>query len=279
MSEITAEPVWRNRMKSISCESRKIVFPDTNGDDISQDKEWCEVYLSGAPRRIRFHDYHRLYAIPGLYEQLFYERLKCSSPSRVARLLEDVLSDSESEMDDLRILDLGAGNGMVGDELHHRGSDMIVGVDIIEEAKEATLRDRPGIYDHYYVTDFTSLPDKVEQEIRGKRLNSLTTVAALGFGDIPSDAFLKALDMLETPGWLAFNIKEDFLDESDTSGFSKLIRFLSRERFIQPQAYRRYPHRLSITGEPLYYVAMVARKKADIPRELLNGHQLKKMVN
>jgi hypothetical protein len=51
-------------------------------------------------------------------------------------------------------------------------------------------------------------------------------VAALGFGDIPPLAFFAAVKQIRTDGWLAFNIKESFLDHSDQAGFSRLIREL-----------------------------------------------------
>ena len=53
-------------------------------------------------------------------------------------------------------------------------------------------------------------------------------------------------------------------------GFLPLIRRLVREEIIQFQAYRRYRHRLSITGKPLYYVAVVARKLEDVPDHFLS---------
>ena len=49
------------------------------------------------------------------------------------------------------------------------------------------------------------------------------------------------------------------------------LRDLTRQRVIQIQAYRRFRHRQSITGKPLYYVAMVARKLANLPDVLLAG--------
>ncbi|MFG0295767.1 MAG: methyltransferase, partial [Maioricimonas sp. JB045] len=67
--------------------------------------------------------------------------------------------------------------------------------------------------------------------------------------------------------------KEDFLREEDSSGFSKLIRQLSREELIQVQCYRRYQHRVSMTGEPLYYVAMIAQKLDEVPGELIEYWQ------
>jgi len=265
MQRHIAMPRWRKRIGEIPCSVEAIRLPTVDHGRISQDHEWCEVVVSGNRRRIRFHDYDRIYNIPGLYERLFYDHLKCCSPSRVVRLLADVVSDLGPDPDSLRVLDLGAGNGMVGDELHHLGVSKIVGVDIIPEAKEATLRDRPGLYDDYLVTDMTNLSPSEEERLRRENFNCLTTVATLGFGDVPTAAFTKALDLIGTSGMLAFNIKADFLRENDSTGFSRLIRQLSREEIIQIQAYCRYRHRMSISGHPLYYVAMVAKKLEDLP--------------
>ena len=265
------QPQWHKRMETIESVVDAIHLPDALGDEVDQDQEWCEAVIAGDKRRFRFHDYDRIYQVPGLYESLFYSKLKCCSPSRVVRLLTEMLHDFGGGIDKMRVLDVGAGNGMVGDELAARGATFLTGVDIIAEAREAAERDRPGIYDDYRVVDLTQLGEQEEERLRGHKFNCLTSVAALGYGDIPPAAFVKALDVIETPGWIAFTIKEDFLYEQDTSGFSKLIRTLSRERIVQIQAYRRYRHRLSITGEPLYYVAMVARKQCDLPDAILEN--------
>lgn len=243
-------------------------FPQPGGL-LDQDEEWCQVLIDGHWRRIRFHDYHEIYSIPGLYEALFYKQLKCCSPSRVATLLEDVLTDWPTTPADLRALDLGAGNGMVGEQLRGLEVQAVVGADLISEARDAAMRDRPGVYDDYIVGDITSLDDQEEQRIRDAELNTLSCVAALGYGDIPPQAFIKAANLVDTPGWLAFNIKENFLDDAeDNTGFSGLINRLMRERIIKMQAYRRYRHRFSVQGRPLHYVAVVATKEADIPLEL-----------
>jgi len=92
----------------------------------------------------------------------------------------------------------------------------------------------------------------------------------LGFGDIPPEVFAKALDLISADGWLAFNIHDGFLDHRDETGFSRLIRSLSQHEIIQIQALRRYRHRVSASGEPLYYVAMVARKLRDLPDEFMD---------
>lgn len=240
-------------------------FPK-RADRLEQNEEWCEAMIEGEWRTIRFHDYGSIFAVPGLYEALFYERLKCCSPARVVGLLSDVLSDSPQSGSDLRALDVGAGNGLVGHELRCLGAPLVIGVDLLPEARAAALRDRPGVYDDYLVADLTTLDEAQRLQLEQLRLNCMTCVAALGFGDIPTQAFLAAYDLIETSGWLAFNLRDNFLDESvDSTGFAGLIRRMRREGVIQVQAYRRYQHRLAASGAPLHYIAMVALKQAPVP--------------
>lgn len=257
------EPRWQERLEEIESPVESIRLPEADGE-VSQDEEWCEVVINGSRRRIRFHDYDEIYKVPGLYERIFYERLKCRSPSRVARLFADVLRDAAQRPEDLRVLDLGAGNGMLGDELRAHGIDFVVGVDVIAEAKEAAYRDRPGIYDDYLVVDLTDPDERARARLEAQRFNCLTCVAALGFDDIPPRAFLEALEIIETPAWLAFSIKESFVNDDADSPFASLIWDLQRDGVIRLEAYRRFPHRLSISGEPLHYVAVIARKLREL---------------
>lgn len=234
--------------------------------EVDQDEEFFDVEIHGQVQRIRFHDYHEIYQIPGLYEHLFYERLSCVSPRVVRELLAGELEDAGVDPASLRVLDVGAGNGMVGEEIAKLGVGHIVGVDIIPEAAMATERDRPGVYDDYFIVDLRDLDEAQRGEIAAHRLNCLLLVAALGFGDIPTAAFAAAYNLLETPSWLAFNIKEDFLDrDDDDTGFARLIRRMLTDGIIERRSERRYQHRLSVAGDPLHYLAIVAVKRADLP--------------
>jgi predicted TPR repeat methyltransferase len=183
--------------------------------------------------------------------------------------LEQEIEKSSFGLSELRVLDLGAGNGMMGERLAKLDVESIVGMDIIPEAAEATKRDRPGVYDGYHVADLTDLSESLRGKLEGEEFNCLTSVAALGFGDIPPQAFAEAYNLISTPGWVAFNIKETFLDERDTTGFSRLIRRMLRDGIMRARTKERYRHRLSITGDPLHYIAIIARKEADIPPSLV----------
>lgn len=243
-----------------------IEFPTTE-QSLEQDSEWCYVKRPGEGRRkIRFHDYEKIFVVPGLYEQLFYQELRCNSPRKVTELLLKAVAAGEDEVANLRVLDVGAGNGMMGEELsRHLQIDYCVGVDIIPEASQAAWRDRRSFYDDYYVSDLTKLDDFTRARLAGCRFNCMSCVAALGFGDIPIRAFAEAFNLVASSGWIVFNIRDSFLDPADDTGFCRLIRRLKEAGILESQVEERYCHRLNMRAEKLHYVGLVGRKRADIP--------------
>ena len=249
----------------------RIQFPAEQEHDLTQAEAYFNLVEEGKTRKIHFHDYDRIFSKPGLYEQLFYERLKCTSPKKVAELLRDSLISECVSCSELRVLDLGAGNGMMADQLRNLGVARIVGADILPEARDAAYRDRPTAYDDYVVADFTKLTDERRGELTEWRFDCLTSVAALGFGDIPPEAFFTAMKFLRTDGWVAFNIKETFLDHSDDAGFSRFIRELIFSEYLDVYQLERYTHRLSMEGVPLKYFALVGRLTASIPLDFLSS--------
>lgn len=259
MSEIFAETIRKGPYS--------IRFP--HNMQLDQDEEWCEVKIDGEWERVRFHDYHRVYQVPGLYETIFYRTLQCVSPNEVVNLFRSVLLERNIDPKDIRVLDFGAGNGMAGETLQSIGVRRIIGVDILEEAKRAAERDRPWVYDDFIVDDFTQPSSDTFEIVRALGPNCLVTVAALGYGDIPIAAFYHAFNMIDAPGWVAMNIKDDFLNSSSRSGFAGLINRLYEEEILQCEMYKRYCHRLNVSGERLYYIALVGKKLRSIPEELV----------
>ncbi len=248
-----------------------IRFPADNLTSASQSEAYFTIAEDGRERRILFHDYADIYNHPGLYEQLFYQRLKCTSPGKLTELLRDAATKADDDPTQMRVLDVGAGNGMVGELLVQHGAARVVGIDNIEEAERAADRDRPGAYDAYYVADLTRLSPALLGELRTWNFDAMTCVAALGFGDIPVAAFASAYNLIRDDGWIAFNIKETFLDSTDTSGFSQLVKRMVHDDYLKLHRLERYRHRLSIEGHMLYYYAVVGRKRRAIDDACLKG--------
>lgn len=252
--------MWKNQ-------DVRIHFPEVGA--VEQGEEFFWIERDGTREKVRFHDYDRIYEIPGLYEYMFYDRYRCNSPAVVCSLLKERLDECAEEDEDLCVLDLGAGNGMVGEQLVEIGAGAVVGIDIIEAAEEALDRDRPDLYDDYHIADMTRLPDDVRRALRDRNFNCMTSVAALGFDDIPPLAFANGYNLVSTPGWLAFNIKEDFMCAADSTGFCQLIERMVDDDVLEIQERRRYRHRLCQDGTPLYYYAVVGQKQQDIPPDML----------
>ena len=109
----------------------------------------------------------------------------------------------------LDILDVAAGNGIVGAEVRKQLADRpgirsLIGTDLLESARSAALRDRPNVYDDYVAADLT--------RPRDTQLPSSSDVvvicAALGFGDgdLPLEAVDGAMSLLRKGGLLAITV-------------------------------------------------------------------------
>lgn len=249
----------------------RIRFPNTVPHQLDQHQAYFQLEDDQGSHLIRFHDYHELYQRPGLYEQLFYQRLKCNSPQKVSQLLKQSIEADGGIMSELRVLDVGAGNGMVAEALYQYGVARIVGLDILPEALVAAERDHPGIYDRYYLLDLCQMKPEDREELQDWSFSAMTLVAALGYGDIPPEAFVNAFNLVEDHGWLAFNIKESFFRSDDRTGFSMLIRDLMNRGILEMRHIERYRHRISMDGKPLYYYAIIGRKTAPIDTETVKN--------
>ena len=90
----------------------RVQFPIVESEQLDQDEVYFYLHENGDRHRFRFHDYGAIYDRPGLYEQIFYDRLKCESPKKVASILRSAVEQAGDSSTTLRVLDLGAGNGI-----------------------------------------------------------------------------------------------------------------------------------------------------------------------
>lgn len=244
-------------------EKFKVFYPD-KADKLDQNKEFFTLETDEGSRRLRIHDYDQVYKVPGLYEEVVYDRLKCDSPQMVCSLLADEIKAVEGPGEELRALDFGAGNGIVGECLADKfDCESLVGLDIIPEAMDAAHRDRPDVYDDYFVMDLSEPTETDLQTLDKWNFNVLLTVAALGYGDIPTQGFINAFNLVENDGWVAFNIKDRFMSEDDDTGYHDTLKAIMGES-LETLKVEQYCHRLSMSGDPLHYYAVVGRKKDDI---------------
>jgi predicted TPR repeat methyltransferase len=240
-------------------------------DNLSQDQEYCFIndHTTNDIVRVGFHEYDKIYSIPGLYEHLFYDLLKCASPQKICELLSHAVQNDINVMKNLCVFDLGAGNGIVGEILQKQGVPKLYGMDIIPEAKAAAVRDRPNVYQKYYQADLTQLPPTMREELISKQLNCMVSAGSLGFGDISVKAFKEGLNLLANDAWVIFTIHSDFLSDNDCYGFCSFFHKIINLQIFELQHQETYCHRLSAKGDAIYYTAVLGKKLKDVPDTLI----------
>jgi SAM-dependent methyltransferase len=233
--------------------------PDRFGEVvIAPDEAWFEVDLESGRQRVGFHDYAAIYSEPGLYERIFIEELGMRSTFEVVRLFGEALAALGEDPGDQRVLDVGAGNGLGGEQLRALGVGSVVAVDLEPAARTAADRDRPGVYDDYLVLDLGTDGGR----LAGTGLTAVVALSAIGFGHVPPETLRRTLDLLDAGGLYAFAVMPVLLpgsrDEAAlATGYPDYLAELLAE--TEELSRTEYVHRRQGDGTPHEAVALVGR--------------------
>ena len=218
----------------------------------SQDEETLEVTVEGREETMRLHEYDRVYSVPGLYDEVL-RRLEYASPAKVAELL---FAAPGIDPGAVRALDLAAGNGMSADPLLAGGVSALVGLDLIPEARDAALRDRPRAYAEYVAGDIGA-PGLAAGLVEAHALNAL--VCAGGISHIPVPAFAEGWSAFGPGSWLVATAAED-LGDPDGGPYGRYFAEEGAAGRLHELHTERFVHRRAMSGEPIEYIALRARR-------------------
>lgn len=227
-----------------------------------QGEEEFLLHRDGATERIVLHDYARVYAVPGLYEEVVQNQLRCASPATVAEALVEAARIEGTGVDRLRAFDLGAGNGVVGEELRVRGVTVVAGADGVPEARDAAHRDRPGLYRHYLVSEALDV-DEVTRLVAEEGLTAMVAAGAVGEGHVPVDALAAAWSAFPPGSFLALTLADggSGAGDHDVADVEAMVAGTVGEAHpTRTVVRRRFRHRISMAGDELYYLVLVVVK-------------------
>ena len=227
----------------------------------NQEEESLVVrFGDGREERMRLHEYDRVYAIPGLYEEVVQNRLECLSPDTLADAIVGAAQRDGVAPADLRVFDLAAGNGVTGEALAARGVTELVGSDNAPAAREAVERDRPGLYSEYVVGDIDDEEARLADLVRSHELNGLVCAGALGLGHITAASFARLWEHFPEGSWFSASLHES-LAEPGGSDFGDYLQDLDREGSgAEVLSRERFRHRLLMNGDAVHYVAVTVRR-------------------
>jgi hypothetical protein len=230
---------------------------DREDPEIGQERIRVE-HEDGHVEELRLHEYERLYALPGVYEQIVQDRLGCVSPAKLAGLLGGGADALAWPRNEVRVIDVAAGNGVSGEALAREGMRPVLGTDIVPAARAAALRDRPGLYGTYLTLDLLSLTDEVSAELRELGANAVSCVAPVGdaAGQVPTEALLAVAGLLADDALVAY------MHDPRVAADDVVTPELWRERLgaeATEMARERYRHRQTVTGGSYDMVGVVWR--------------------
>ena len=236
------------------------ILVDATGEHPPDEETVIVHYDDGRSERLRVQDYRRVYAVPGLYEAIVVDKLKCRSPERVALLLASVARALGRAPETVRVLDLGAGNGVSGQALSARGLTPVVGLDIEPGARAAAIRDRPHTYQRYLTADLLALTPAQARAIRALEPNALACVGAIGLNHVPPASVAAALELLDGDSLLAYTLAAT-PSSADAAELAARLQAIADRWLIEQLARQRYRHRFTVTGRPIWWEAVVLRAR------------------
>ncbi|NER78233.1 MAG: class I SAM-dependent methyltransferase [Leptolyngbya sp. SIO1D8] len=253
----------------------QIRFPEKSNDIRNQ--EYFYVVQNGHESRYNLQHYKEVFAVPGLYNAVT-SKLRYQSPETIAMQLVTQLIKYKAAIDSLVVLDIAAGTGLIGKHLTSLGVKSIVGVDIIEEAAQATQRDHPGAYEKYYVEDLTNISFAAQKELTDRGFNCLVCCSSLSC-HFPIQGFINAFNLIKNGGWIAFNVNTYILEDTDSpdsfeyqkaAEFGQLYHHMVKTGILEITNKHYYLHRLLTNGKALDYVSVTARKRSNISEGIVN---------
>ena len=211
----------------------------------------------GVEEVIALHDYRRLYHTPGLYEHIVQELLGCTSPRLVADGLFRAIEQQGLAPADVTLLDLGAGTGLVGELVAQRGVTDVIGLDSLEDARQACLRDRPAAYRDYLVGDLADPDGWLIDELAKLKPTAMTGAGAFGGKHAAADTLQTALELLPAGAPVAFTIAEQWTQTDGPGAFRTPLEHLIDAGTLRLIERTSFKHRVSTTGEPILYELFV----------------------
>jgi hypothetical protein len=205
-------------------------------------------FTDGHTEELRLHDYERLYALPGVYEQIVHDRLGCRSPAVMAQLLAEAVDEIGALRSETRVIDVAAGNGVSGEALAAAGFRLVLGTDIVAAARAAALRDRPGLYEDYETLDLVAVSADQRARLHGLGATALSCVGVVGVraGQLPPEALVAAAAALTPDGLVAY--MHDPSDGADVVTVELWRALVGDGGEAQELRRRRYLHRYTAHG-------------------------------
>jgi len=228
---------------------------DTAG--IKQGEECFDVFIKEDNENVKIHiwDYNKLYKYPYLFEVIYQKILKSNS---IYFVWDNFLKYKDIRDDELRILDVAAGSGLAGEYMRRISNPKSIhGLDILESARTACMRDYQKIYDDYYVLNLRSIKCSEKTLLKDKNFNCISIISASGgsdddfdYHDVELQEYETILELISRSGYIILNVRE-----RELKGQTEIKKLLGKHCYLINEA--AYTHRQLLNGSAIAHKALV----------------------
>ncbi|WAQ95579.1 MET27-like protein [Mya arenaria] len=183
-------------------ETLKKIETEYHTDDVLAYKANYEAFKGGLTKH-EVAQYYNKWAETGEYDAHLNENRYCG-PESCARSLATYYPDNERAH--ARILDVAAGTGRLGAELHNLGFRQIEALDP-STGMLAKAKDR-NVYTHFY-NDFIGVDHPVP--VDDGTFDGLAVSGGFGEGHIPCTALQEMIRVVRTGGMICIAMREEYL--------------------------------------------------------------------
>jgi ubiquinone/menaquinone biosynthesis C-methylase UbiE len=208
------------------------------GDFMVTDDEQQEMYLNTYKSKNE-EEAKGAYEVWAPHYEVQMQNLKWQAPQLCVDLLVKHLKQKNKTLSVLRVLDVGAGTGLVGLELSRLGIKQIDALDLsthmLDQAKSKQ------VYQNIFVENAHDM-----QQIQPNQYDALICVGSLNFGHIEPSAFEQFIKVVKQDGLVAFTTREDYfqqLSKSHQENLSKISQWREIEVLVQSNAVSDMQHR------------------------------------
>jgi SAM-dependent methyltransferase len=194
------------------------------------------------------HDYHKE-IIDKQYDELapnyenLYLRAGWNDPEECAKLARDTEESLPDELrnvgkENIEILDMGCGSGLVGKYLYEYGFRKIVGVDCSQGMLDEVNKNRPEVHSELKLL-FLGKPESYPEELKN-RFHFITASGILADNHLDCSVFEEMLLSLRVGGIACFATRTEYLEKYQYGAYMKQLVDDGRWKFVKEVTFGRY---------------------------------------
>jgi predicted TPR repeat methyltransferase len=171
------------------------------------------------------------------YEGMFL-RAGFHDPQQCAILTNEIWETQGKKKEELTILDMGCGTGLVGKGLREFGFANITGLDASSGMIEEARKTKPGVYDDF-IEMFLGFPDKYPENLKDK-FDLVTASGILAENHLDCSVFDEMILSLKQGGIAIFATRTEYLTKYGYGDYMKKLADEGKWRYVKENTFSRY---------------------------------------